>query len=52
MKATAISYRRQYMVWLARLLGKRVTGMDGECVVVGYRWLGKFYITAIDTRRS
>lgn len=33
--------------WLARVFGKKFYGSDDNCVVYGYHWRGKLYVTKV-----
>lgn len=35
----------QWKLWLARLFGKRVVGMDGKDTVICYHWRGRVYLS-------
>jgi len=35
---------RRWMFWLARIFGKRLTGVDGNTKVVIYQWRGKLWV--------
>jgi len=37
----------RWELFFAKLLGKKVTGFDAGCTVVGYRWRGKLYMTEV-----
>lgn len=42
----------RWKIILARLLGRRFTGEDGDHELVGYEWRGKFYFTDYRKRHS
>lgn len=42
----------RWKIFLARWLGRRFTGEDGDHEIVGHEWRGKFYFTDYRKIRS